>query len=39
VLETIALVLLALLGVGAALGWAAARALERRRARRAGVPR
>ncbi len=37
VLETIALAVLALLGIGAALGWTVARALERRRARRAAA--
>ncbi len=41
VLEAIAIAVLALLGIGAALGWTVSRALERRRARRAaarGVP-
>ena len=37
VLEAIAIGVLALLGIGAALGWTLARALERRRARRAAA--
>jgi len=37
VLEAIAIAVLALLGIGAALGWTVSRALERRRARRAAA--